>query len=201
MASKNLWDQRYSEEGHAYGITPNAFFAEQIQRFAKGKLLLPAEGQGRNAVFAARLGWKVTAFDFSENARASALQLAASENVDINYQLQDFTSLKLPENEFDLVGLIFSHMHPSVRHEVHQKILNSLKPGGDLILEAFHKNQLGKTSGGPKSLELLYGESELESDFAGMEILLLEEVNAFLDEGQYHQGEASLIRLLARKPE
>lgn len=201
MASRQFWDQRYSEEGFAYGITPNAFFAEQIQQFAKGKLLLPAEGQGRNAVFAARLGWDVTAFDFSERAKERALSLAASENVEIDYQLKDYASLDLPEDEYDLVGLIFTHMAPELRHKVHRTILRSLKPGGDLIMEAFHKNQLGKSSGGPKSLDMLFGEEELQSDFAGMEIISLEEVTTTLDEGPHHQGEASLIRLVARKPE
>ncbi|MCI4670100.1 MAG: methyltransferase domain-containing protein [Bacteroidia bacterium] len=201
MASQEHWDKRYSEEEFAYGITPNSFFADQIQQFAKGKILLPAEGQGRNAVFAARLGWDVSAFDYSPVAKERALKLAESENVSISYHVIDFRELDLPAEEYDVVALIFNHMPADLRRVVHKKIVDSLKPGGRLLLEAFHKNQLGRTSGGPKSLELLYSEAELNEDFSGMEIISLEETIAVLDEGPYHQGEAILIRLLARKPE
>jgi len=63
MQSK--WDERYAEPGFAYGAAPNLFFKEWLSKFTPGSILMPADGEGRNGVFAARLGWKVTSFDIS----------------------------------------------------------------------------------------------------------------------------------------
>lgn len=63
---KDFWNERYSHEKLAYGAEPNEFFRNQLQHLRPGKLLVPAEGEGRNAVYAAQQGWQVTAFDFSE---------------------------------------------------------------------------------------------------------------------------------------
>jgi len=201
MAMKDFWNARYSEDEYVYGVAPNQFFADQIEKFSKGKVLLPAEGQGRNAVFAANLGWEVFAFDFSPKAREKALVLAEAEKVEIHYDLMDYDNLHLPEGEYDLAALIYAHMSPEQRPRVHREVVKALKPGGRLILEGFHKNQLGKDSGGPKSLDMLFNEKELEEDFAGMEIIILEAKEVELDEGPYHRGIASVIRLVARKPE
>ena len=78
---KQFWDQRYAENETVYGFTPNQFFKQFIDGRKPGSILLPAEGEGRNAVFAARLGWEVDAFDSSSVARKKALDFAAKENV------------------------------------------------------------------------------------------------------------------------
>ena len=75
---KEFWDQRYSEPGFAYGLDPNAFFVEVLDSLTPGRLLLPGEGEGRNAIYAAGNGWKVSAYDQSIVARDKALEWAAS---------------------------------------------------------------------------------------------------------------------------
>ena len=75
-----------------------------------------------------------------------------------------------------------------------------LKPGGTLILEGFGPGQLAFSSGGPKVLDMLFTTAMLESDFAGLEVQLCVTEEAVLDEGPYHQGQAELTRLVARKP-
>ena len=54
---KEFWDTRYAEIDFAYGKTPNTFFKDSIDKLTPGKLLLPADGEGRNAVYAATKGW------------------------------------------------------------------------------------------------------------------------------------------------
>jgi hypothetical protein len=44
---ENFWDQRFSEDGFAYGEAPNVFLREQLRGREPGALLLPAEGEGR----------------------------------------------------------------------------------------------------------------------------------------------------------
>ena len=73
---KNFWDERYKAKAYVYGKEPNQYFAEKLRELEPGKILLPAEGEGRNAVFAARQGWEVSAFDSSSEGRKKAFLLA-----------------------------------------------------------------------------------------------------------------------------
>ncbi len=68
------WDERYSNEEYAYGEQPNNYLKEQLEKLNVGALLFPAEGEGRNAVFAAKLGWKVSAYDISMEGKKKAIQ-------------------------------------------------------------------------------------------------------------------------------
>ena len=196
---KEMWDQRYAGEEYVYGTLPNLFFKEKIEGISPGKLILPAEGEGRNAVFAAGLGWQVTAVDFSEEAKKKALKLAGLNDVALTYNVDDFTRMDFGKELYDAAGLIYAHISPDHRQEVHRKIARSLKPGGYLILEAFNKNQINNSSGGPKSLEMLYSITMLLDDFKDLDILHLEENNVVLDQGGFHQGDAAIIRFYGQK--
>jgi hypothetical protein len=196
---KEMWDQRYSGEEYYYGILPNLFFKEKLEGLHPGRLFLPAEGEGRNAVFAAGLGWQVTAMDFSSQAKDKALKLAASRGVSIGYLIADLAGADPGNEVYDAAGLIYLHMDPGYRQLVHRKIMNSIKPGGYIILEAFNKNQVNNSSGGPKMPDMLFSIKMLEEDFAGLDFELLEESDIYLEQGDGHQGKASVIRMLARK--
>jgi len=87
MGLQQFWDERYSQPEYAYGREPNVFFREQIEPLQPGRLLMPAEGEGRNGVYAARKGWVVDAFDISEKGREKALRLAEEMGVAIHYQV------------------------------------------------------------------------------------------------------------------
>ena len=196
----NFWDERYSFEEYVYGTEPNKFFKEQINRFSShGKLLLPGEGEGRNAVYAAKLGWQVDAFDQSINAQKKALRLAKKNEMNINYQVTDLTKFYTEKNKYDAAAIIFVHFNSEERKSFHKIITDSLKPGGVLILESFSKNQFGKTSGGPQDLEMLYSLEDIKNDFKEMRRILLEEKNILLNEGDKHVGDASVIRYVGEK--
>ena len=192
---KNFWDERYSTEEYAYGEKPNQFLVDQLSRISPGKILFPAEGEGRNAVYAATLNWKVTAFDPSIEGQRKAFQLAEKYGVNIDYQLMNYETANFPENSFDCLVLVFAHVHSENRAKYHQKLISYLKPGGHLILEAFNKDQINKTTGGPKDIDMLFSANELRNDFAGFGQLKIEETETLLDEGSFHRGKASVIRV------
>lgn len=83
-----FWNKRYAEEGLAYGDAPNEFLRRELDQFDPGSLLLPAEGEGRNAVWAAVNGWKVYAYDTSTVGRDKALGMARRRGVEIEYELR-----------------------------------------------------------------------------------------------------------------
>lgn len=193
-----FWDLRFAEEGFAYGEEPNRYLREQLDGLPAGSLLLPAEGEGRNAVWAATRGWDVLAFDTSTVGRDKALATARRKGVEIAYQLRSVAEpMHDLESRFDAVGLVFMHLPAEIRTIAHQGVARCLRPGGTLILEAFSKEQLERGTGGPRDLGLLYEATELEKDFVGLEILSIEEREVELDEGSYHSGVASVVRVIA----
>lgn len=201
---KEFWNQRYAAEEYAYGTKPNAFFKVQLDALPAGKLLLPAEGEGRNAVYAAKRGWQVAAFDISEAGRQKAQQLARRHGVSIDYQVGSLEELDYTPQQFDAIGLIFAHFPPKIRPALHRQVSKLLRPGGYLILEAFSKQHLvyntkNPQAGGPKDEALLYDTATLRLDFPGFDFIRLEEVVTVLEEGNYHLGHSAVVRMLAQK--
>jgi ubiquinone/menaquinone biosynthesis C-methylase UbiE len=198
--TKDFWNERYAQHQTVYGAGPNEFFKEQLQSLTPGKILLPAEGEGRNALYAASLGWRVTAYDYSEVAKTKTLEQASALGItSIEYEVKDLSQIQLPAEEFDAIALIYVHLPLAVRKHLLNECIKSLKSGGILILEVFSKEQLQYNSGGPKDATLLYSLNELAEDFAGLKIMLQQEVITTLKEGAFHSGPASVVRFVAVK--
>ncbi|PLW96577.1 MAG: SAM-dependent methyltransferase [Marinilabiliales bacterium] len=192
---KEFWNERYAKESYVYGTSPNAFFKEQLSLLDMGTILLPAEGEGRNAVYAAKLGWDVYAFDYSAQAQHKAIKLSEERRVSIHYEVASFDEITFKPDFFDCIALFFVHVHPDERKTYHRKIVEWLKLGGTLLLEGFSKEQINKPSGGPKNINMLFSEKELTDDFNTLRHIEIYDFNTHLDEGSFHQGEASVIRM------
>lgn len=197
---KAIWNARYDSKEYQYGTEPNQFFKKELLKLPPGRILIPAAGEGRDAVFAAQLGWEVYAFDSSDTAQSKAIKLASEKSVNLHYDCIDAHQVRFPLESFDAIALVFFHLPPEERQAFHQRCVKWLKPGGQLILEGFHKKQLGFSSGGPKDLNMLFDQDELKLDFEGLNILSLKEKKKILDEGPLHQGNAIVVNLLATNP-
>lgn len=198
------WNNRYKAETYAFGKEPNDYLKEQLLKFQPGEILFAAEGEGRNAVFAARHGWTVSAFDISEEGRKKALRLANENNVEIDYQVGELPSLNYAENQFDAVALIYAHFPAEIKSRYHQMLSKLLRPGGVVIFEAFSKNHLEYKQrnphvGGPNDLDQLFSKEELQSDFSNYEVVEMVEQEIELTEGEHHQGRGSVVRFVGRK--
>ncbi len=197
--SKDFWDDRYSEKEFAYGIKPDAFYKTAIEKLKPGKALFLGEGEGRNAVYAATLGWDVDAVDFSSSAKDKALSLANKNNVTINYDVCDLGDFNFKENYYDLVVMIFLHLPIELSKNIFKSSIKSLKQNGKMIVVTFSKDQINNNSGGPKSIELLYSENDILSLTKSLETEILELKVIDLEEGEYHKGKANLIRFVGAK--
>jgi 2-polyprenyl-3-methyl-5-hydroxy-6-metoxy-1,4-benzoquinol methylase len=201
---KEKWDDRYSKKEFAYGELPNVYLKEQLSKISAGTILFPAEGEGRNSVYAAKLGWHIFAFDQSAEGKKKALQLAGKHHVEINYEVGEFQALTYSANQFDVIALIYAHF-PGDKKSCYHKILTTyLKPGGLVIFEAFSKKHLDYNSknekvGGPKEIEMLFSIDEVRSDFENFEVIELIEQEIELNEGIFHNGKGSVIRFVGRK--
>ncbi|MCK9271265.1 MAG: class I SAM-dependent methyltransferase [Bacteroidales bacterium] len=196
----NRWDARYAAEAFYYGEHPNVFFAEQLRQFKKpGKILLPAEGTGRNAIYAAELGWQVDAFDASRVARQIALEFAQRRGVSIDYTTADLKDFDPEPEQYDVAAAIYVHLPEALRKKFHQQLAKAIKPGGMVIIEAFDKEQLKRDSGGPPDVQLLYTTEILHSDFAGLlELKMLCRQQVHLTEGR-HLGNGEVVRYVGVK--
>ncbi len=202
--SKAFWNARYKNEIYAYGKTPNVFFKEILKDYKTGALLLPLEGEGRNANYAASLGWKVSAFDISKEGKEKALKLTQSNGLNIQYDILDIKDINYPLESFDALTLVFAHFPKVNRQAYHRKLLSYLKPGGLLILEGYSKahhkyNSVDTKVGGPDNPEMLFSKENLLEDFNQIEIQYIKELDIVLNEGIYHNGKSAVIRLVGKK--
>lgn len=197
----NFWDERFNSEEFIYGTEPNDFVKEYFEKnnTENQRILFVCEGEGRNSVYAAKLGHDVYAFDSSVIGRQKALDFANKNNVNLNYIISDAREIKYDEEIFDQIFLIYAHFPPEFRESVHRNLLKYLKYDGEIILEAFNPKQLEYNSGGPKNIDMLYTETLLKSDFNELEIITIKEERVELNEGEYHKGQAEIIRYIGKK--
>ena len=98
------------------------------------------------------------------------------------------------------VALIYTHLPSGIRAGAHRRLATGLKPGGWLLLEAFHPAQLAHGSGGPKDADMLYTPEQLDADFAGLLTPVLSwHGETVLAEGPGHQGLAHVTRWVGRR--
>ncbi|EON78615.1 hypothetical protein ADIS_0965 [Lunatimonas lonarensis] len=202
---KEFWDERYGGTEYVYGVEPNVFFKESLASLSPGSMLLPAEGEGRNAVFAASIGWKVSAFDQSEQAKRKSDLLAKKRGVQLDYRVGTLEDLAFASESFDAIGLIYAHFPPALKESYHRVFHSLLRPGGMILFEAFSKGNLeyllkNPNIGGPKDEDTLFSRDELRDFFSGYELFLLEEKEVVLEEGIFHNGKGLVIRMIAKKP-
>lgn len=195
----NFWDDRYSAEEYIFGKEPNVFFKSVIDTLKPGKILVPAAGEGRDAVYAATLGWDVYAVDQSITGKEKAERLAVERGVSIHYTVQSIEETVLSDGTFDAIALIYFHLPPPVRKELHHRLPSALRPNGTVIIEAFTPAQIENTSGGPKEPDRLLTKEILMNELSTLKIEICEEITTELSEGTGHAGKADVIRFIGKK--
>lgn len=201
---KEFWDERYTQNGYAYGKDPNIYLKAKLTELKPGSILFPAEGEGRNAVFAAKQDWEVSAFDMSTAGRKKALRLAEEEGVEINYQITDSPDLAFAEEKFDVIALVYAHFPPQIRKEYFKHLKHLLKGGGKVIFEGFGSKHpeyqdINPAVGGPKEVKMLFSEKEIKEAFQEFSFLEFHEGEIELNEGKFHKGKGWVIRFVAEK--
>ncbi|MCK0159582.1 class I SAM-dependent methyltransferase [Allomuricauda sp. F6463D] len=199
-----MWNTRFGKEEYAYGTEPNQYLKKQLKHLKPGSILFPAEGEGRNAVYAALLKWQVSAFDISEAGKLKAIKLAEQKQVSIDYKIGELPQLDFQPSQFDAIALIYAHFPPNIRSRYHKLLSSYLKTGGVIIFEGFSKAHLeykknNPKIGGPGNLDYLFSIEELKSDFKDYEILELKQTTIELNEGDGHVGTGSVIRFVGKK--
>jgi len=195
------WNRRFDNEAYLFGTEPNAWLRAHADVWQPGQRVLSvADGEGRNSVFLAGRGLLVDAFDIAELGVAKARRLAAERGVSVHFDVCDCDGYAWPRAAYDGVAAIFVQFaDPALRERLFGRIVDSLKPGGTLVLQGYTPKQLDYRTGGPPIASHLYTEALLREAFAALEIVELREYEADLAEGSGHHGRSALIGLVARR--
>lgn len=209
MDHEAFWNARYRNAGDDYlfGIEPNRFLLRRTHLFQNGHTALSvADGEGRNSVWLAEQGLRVTAVEISPVAVAKARRLAAGRSVVVNFVVADLLTPDWPpaalENEFDwVVGVFIQFAGPDERLRQFAAMQRAARSGGRILLHGYTPRQLEYKTGGPPFVENLYTPDILRAGFPGWTIEELVEYEDDIAEGCGHRGHSALIGMVARKPQ
>lgn len=201
-SSGQSWDERYAEEGFAFGTEPNDFLREVAARLPVGRTLCLGDGEGRNGVFLAQLGHDVVTVDLSPVGVVKARRLAADRGVEIDARVADLETFELGAASWDCIVSVFCHLPPALRHKVHAAVPDALRQGGCFVLEAYRAANIGRGVGGPQNSEMTVELEDILGDLGattGMTIEVGREIEREIVEGKYHNGMSATTQVLAHK--
>jgi 2-polyprenyl-3-methyl-5-hydroxy-6-metoxy-1,4-benzoquinol methylase len=196
---RQYWDQLYQAKEYAYGTEPNSFLLAQVSRLLPGsRALVIGDGEGRNGIWLASQGLEVVSADLSPRGVEKARLLAQKKGVSLTLECCDLMTWPWPPSSFDVIVSIYVHLREPERSLIHRRIIDSLRPHGLLILEAFHRRHAAAIVDLGLA-EYFYDLKMLRRDFGDLKIVTLTEVQVTLNEGTMHQGPAEVVRMLATK--
>ncbi len=104
-----------------------------VKVIAPGDALDVASGQGRNALYLAAHGWKVTGVDISSEGLRQAREVAEREKLKLETIDADVGTFDFGHDRWDLVTLIYA---PSAQKRI-PDIQRAVRPGGLVVYEYF----------------------------------------------------------------
>lgn len=159
------WDERYRSADLVWGVEPNQFIRQQCERLPVGEAVDLACGEGRNALWLARLGWRVVGVDFSATAVARARELTRLESDAvqgrITWHVADVTQWTRRVESADLVLISYVHLPPIERYQLIRSAARAVRPGGHVVLVGHDRRNLLEGVGGPQDATLLYVPAEI----------------------------------------
>ena len=193
-----MWDERYGSLEYVYGTKPNDFLVSSASRIPKGKVLCLGEGEGRNAVYLASLGYEVVAVDQSSVGLAKAEKLAQQQNVQIQTITANLANFMIQPKAWDGIVSIFCHLPSTLWRRVHREAVTGLKQDGVLVLEAYSPHQLKFKTGGPTNLDFLVSLDVVKTELADLDLEVVQEIERDVTEGIYHTGRAAVVQVVGK---
>ena len=198
----NHWNNRFQAENYVYGTEPNVFISEMQNKLQlTGDALAIAEGEGRNAVYLAKQGMTVTAWDFAQSGLLKTEKLAENKGVIVQTELVDLNEAVWETGRWDEIVCVFGHFPKEIRKKTLEGVKKAVKPGGYFMTEVYSIHQIPYKSGGPRDIHLLYSPEEFLQTFSDWRIVHFFMGEAFRNEGELHTGLGHVIQFVGQKPE
>ncbi len=196
-----MWDQRYNQPEYFFGREPADFLRRESKHLrAGGRVLCIADGEGRNSVYLAGLGYDVTAFDPSPVGVEKARRLAEQNQVTPDFHLSGVETWDWTQTYDAVVAIFIQFAAPELRERMFRWMAQATAPGGVLLLHGYAPRQVDYGTGGPPNASHMYTVGMLRDAFDSFEILRLTDYDTEIDEGPWHSGKSALVDLIARKP-
>jgi SAM-dependent methyltransferase len=167
------WNARYGAEELVWSADPNRFLVSEVSDLPPGRALDLACGEGRNAIWLAERGWRVTAVDFSE----VGVDKGRQRNADVDFRVADVLEFDAGEEQYDLVVVFYLQLPADELERVLRKAARAVAPGGTFLLVGHDLRNLTDGRGGPKDASVLYRAEELPAALEGLEVERAEPVD------------------------
>lgn len=200
------WDERYADAELVWSATPNQFVATELADLPPGRALDLAAGEGRNALWLAGFGWRVTAVDFSlvglDKGRALQTREENGRDLHVDWVHADVLAYQPGPAPFDLTLIAYLQLPAEQRRAAVRTGFTALRPGGTLLVVGHDSSNLTEGTGGPQDPEVLFTAEEVLGDLDGerFEVLAAERVARLLpplEEGQPERcAYDALVRLV-----
>ncbi|WP_257352201.1 class I SAM-dependent methyltransferase [Pseudalkalibacillus decolorationis] len=198
--SKEHWDNRFSDKDFVYGESENVFINNISNIIPEhSKVGCFAEGEGRNAVYLAKLGHDITSYDQSMIGLEKTKTLASQNNVDVETVAIDLTKEKVKPNQYDAAIMVFGHVPKKDQPFFLESMISSVKPGGYIIFEIYSEAQLEYQTGGPKSVDLLYDPVDILNWIKNYKCIHFYYGEVERNEGKRHVGLGHVIQAVIMK--
>ena len=185
QAQRERWNAVFSAPRDNIRTDANAFLMQVVNELKPGVAIDIGMGVGRNALYLARHGWRVTGVDVSDVGVQKAREQAAAERLPLTAVREDMFKFDYGHNRYDLV--VFTYMGGESQGMA-DKITEALKPGALLVIEHFLRRP---------GTQLGYPAGVLPSLYPKLEVLHYAEVDGRPDYGQQRPGK--VVQFLARK--
>ena len=171
------WDARYAGSDLVWGAQPNQFVARELAGVPAGRALDVGAGEGRNAIWLAGLGWRVTAVDFSAVALDRGRQLAAARGLEVDWVQADLRVYRPEPGGFDVVLVAYIHLVPAELTEVLHRAAAAVAPGGRIVVVGHDRANLTAGVGGPQDPAVLYTAESVSAALPGLVVRRAEAVH------------------------
>jgi SAM-dependent methyltransferase len=195
---REAWNQRYADAELVWSADANRFLVQEVADLPPGRALDLGAGEGRNAIWLAERGWRVTAVDFSGIGLQKARRLAEARGVEVNWIEADLRSYPPARGAFDLVVLVYIHLPGEERRSVVRRAADAVAAGGTLLVIGHDRSNIKEGYGGPQDPAILFSPDDITDDLAGIEELRVVRADRVMRPGMTDDGERAAIDALVR---
>ncbi len=195
---REAWNQRYADAELVWSAEANRFLVQEVADLPPGRALDLGAGEGRNAIWLAERGWRVTAVDFSGVGLQKARHLAEARGVEVDWIEADLRSYQPSQSAFDLVVLIYIHLPGEERRAVVRRAADAVAAGGTLLVIGHDRSNLEEGYGGPQDPTILFSPEDISADLTGIDGLRVMRADRVMRPVITDDGERNAIDALVR---
>lgn len=191
------WNRKYAEKELVWSAAPNRFLVAEVAGLEPGRALDVACGEGRNAIWLAEQGWRVTGVDFSDVAVEKGMRIAERRGVEVDWRVEDVLAYEPEPAAYDLVILFYLQLVQDELRRVLERAAQAVAAGGTFLLVAHDTRNLTDGWGGPQDAAVLYRPEDVVPSLGGLEV---EKAEAVLRPVEEESATAVDCLVRARRP-